>query len=462
MPGNESKPNTFQGDLSKPPRALSVLVARPQWCVWRWTRTPKGDWQKPPFMAKDLQRHASTADSSTWCDYQTALSVVLSGQADGVTFILADGDPLAAIDLDHCRDPKTGSIATWAQNFLDVAQDAYVEVTPSGEGLRIWGMASADAEAANRKFSLEIDGRQVAAEVFCRAGKALTVTGARIGEARALADTRELVGWAIAWGEREKAASEARKPNGHAPLNGREFGGSGLGVEYVDQVIREGAPAGENRSDTFHAIVGHLLGCGLDAAAIAAKLRQYPDGIASRYVAEGRLEQEIARSAKKFAKHALPAFAGFAPIVIPPPRSSQPSPAASARPSKRQAPSDPDDDLADPDDALEDPVEGKPAAETMTLPEMFTYGGRAGRQADKAWLLKGLMPAVGHGLLSGQWGAYKTFVALEMAAAIMTGEPFQGHRVKRKSGALLIAAEGSGEVQLRTRRSRRAPARWRR
>ena len=31
----------------------------------------------------------------------------------------------------------------------------------------------------------------------------------------------------------------------------------------------------------------------------------------------------------------------------------------------------------------------------------------------------------------------------------MSGEPFQGHRVKRKSGALLIAAEGSGEVKLR-------------
>jgi hypothetical protein len=451
MPGNDSKPTTFQGNLSKLPKALSALVARPQWCVWRWERTPKGAWQKPPYMATDLQRHASTADSSTWCDYQTALSVVLSGAADGVTFILADGDPFAAIDLDHCRNPATNSIDAWAQNFLDVAGDSYVEVTPSGEGLRIWGLASADAESANRKFSLEIDGKAIAAEVFCRAGKALTITGARLGEARKLASADDLVAWAIAWGEREKAASEARKPNGHAPVNGREFGGSGLGVDYVDQAIREGAPAGANRSDTFHAIVGHLLGCGLDAVEIEARLRQHPEGIGARYIAEDRLGQEIARSAKKFAKDALPAFAGFVPIVTPaakptpPPRPSQPPPPRPSQP--RQATSD--DDLPDPDDLLEDPVEGKPAAETMTLPEMFTYGGRAGRQADKAWLLKGLLPAVGHGLLSGQWGAFKTFVALEMAVAIATAEPFQAHRVKRQSGALLIAAEGSGEVQLR-------------
>ena len=273
----------------------------------------------------------------------------------------------------------------------------------------------ADAEATNRKFSLEIDGKQVAAEVFCRAGKALTVTGVRIGEARALADTRELVGWAIAWGEREKAASEARKPNGHAPLNGARIPADRR-RHHVDQVIR-GAPAGENRSDTFHAIVGHLFGCARDAAAIAAKLRQHPDGVGARYIAEGRLEQEIARSAKKFAKDALPAFAGFAPIVTPAakPAPSKPAHAPTARAPQRPAPSDalrPDDELADPD-----PADAMPAGEATPLPELFAYGGKAGRQAEKTWLLKGLMPAVGHGLLSGQWGSFKTFVALELAAS---------------------------------------------
>ena len=39
--------------------------------------------------------------------------------ADGITYVLTEDDPFAAIDLDHCRDVDTGSIDVWAQNFLD-------------------------------------------------------------------------------------------------------------------------------------------------------------------------------------------------------------------------------------------------------------------------------------------------------------------------------------------------------
>src|SRR5262245_6310242 len=34
----EAKPTTHQTDLSKLPRALAPLMARPQWAVWRWTQ----------------------------------------------------------------------------------------------------------------------------------------------------------------------------------------------------------------------------------------------------------------------------------------------------------------------------------------------------------------------------------------------------------------------------------------
>ena len=78
------------------------------------------------------------------------------------------------------------------------------------------------------------------------------------------------------------------------------------------------------------------------------------------------------------------------------------------------------------------------------------------------------MPAVGHGLLSGQWGAGKTFVVFDLAAALWTGQPFLGHSVKRQCGVLLIAAEGASEVRLRLDavvrhkcgNMERAPFRW--
>ena len=82
------------------------------------------------------------------------------------------------------------------------------------------------------------------------------------------------------------------------------------------------------------------------------------------------------------------------------------------------------------------------------LPPVYAHGDDD-QQPLKSWAIKGLMPVVGHGLLSGQWGAFKTFVALELASALITGSPFVGHRVKRQCGVMFIAAEGAGEVRLR-------------
>ena len=56
----------------------------------------------------------------------------------------------------------------------------------------------------------------------------------------------------------------------------------------------------------FHAIVGHYVGCGWDLKRILAHLEQHPEGIGSRYLAEGRLGDEIARSAGKYAQTELP------------------------------------------------------------------------------------------------------------------------------------------------------------
>jgi primase-polymerase (primpol)-like protein len=139
---NNKKPLTHQGDLAKLPRALEPLIVRPQWANWRWTQKPNGDWQKPPFMALQPDRHADVSDPSTWADYEEALDAVETRRADGVTYMLTESDPFAAIDVDHCRDINTHSIDSWAQNFLDVGRKSYSEVTPSGTGFRIWGLAS--------------------------------------------------------------------------------------------------------------------------------------------------------------------------------------------------------------------------------------------------------------------------------------------------------------------------------
>ena len=79
---------------------------------------------------------------------------------------------------------------------------------------------------------------------------------------------------------------------------------------------------------------------------------------------------------------------------------------------------------------------------------MYCYGDPDPRPI-KSWAIKRLMPAVGHGILGGQWGTYKTFTVFDLAACMMSGQPFLGYPVKRQCGVLLLAAEGADEVRLR-------------
>ena len=124
---------------------------------------------------------------------------------------------------------------------------------------------------------------------------------------------------------------------------------------------------------------------------------------------------------------------------------------------------DDDPDLLDGED-LDETEDPKPAPD---LPPMYAHGDPDPRPL-KSWLVKGLIPACGHGLLAGQWGTYKTFVALELTTALMTAQPFLGGIVKRQCGVLFLAAEGADEIRLRLNAAvrekcgdmPRAPFRW--
>jgi hypothetical protein len=57
------------------------------------------------------------------------------------------------------------------------------------------------------------------------------------------------------------------------------------------------------------------------------------------------------------------------------------------------------------------------------------------------WLIEEIMPEGGVGLLAGQSRIGKSFIALELARCVMTGEPFFGHEVCQRGGVLIAAAE---------------------
>jgi hypothetical protein len=89
------------------------------------------------------------------------------------------------------------------------------------------------------------------------------------------------------------------------------------------------------------------------------------------------------------------------------------------------------------------------SSEAKTAAPHGWWHGDVDVELKRRYLVKKLIPETGTGLLPGQWGTYKTFVALDLAGGVMTGTTFAGHPVKREGGVLFIACEGREEIPIR-------------
>lgn len=161
-------------------RLPAELVGLDRWVRWKPIRR-NSRWTKMPLRPDG--RSASSTDRRTWSSHSGAKAASPDGR---LGFVLGAG--VGCIDLDHCLigDGRTGNAAptVWAQAVLD-SVDTYVEVSPSGDGLHVWGLLP---EAAGRVIR---DGRSI--EVYATA-RFMTVTGLRWGKAPShLADLSGLV-----------------------------------------------------------------------------------------------------------------------------------------------------------------------------------------------------------------------------------------------------------------------------
>lgn len=100
----------------------------------RWTRVTRGDGTtKRPLTASGAA--ASSTDPGTWSPLVEAEA---SNVGDGIGFALGGG--FACIDLDHCYDGRN-HLEWWAKMLIaPVAGRAYIEISPSGTGLHVWGL----------------------------------------------------------------------------------------------------------------------------------------------------------------------------------------------------------------------------------------------------------------------------------------------------------------------------------
>lgn len=98
---------------------------------------------------------ASSTLPSTWASYAGAKR---SRHGVGLGFVLGDG--IACLDIDHCLDER-GRPNEVARRILARVPGAYVEISPSGRGLHVWGTAPEQPGRRHEDYEVYSVGRYI-------------------------------------------------------------------------------------------------------------------------------------------------------------------------------------------------------------------------------------------------------------------------------------------------------------
>jgi len=162
-----SKPNCLPVQFGTIPIELKQV---PRWVLWRMTEVGEENnrrWSKLPIQVSG--QAASSTNPATWTDFVTVEHAYKSNpnQFDGIGFVFSDSDNLVGIDLDDCLDPTTHQFTSEASQQIALRLNGYMEVSPSGTGVKIFTRASLSNAHVDHSIGLEVYPR----------GRYFTVTG---------------------------------------------------------------------------------------------------------------------------------------------------------------------------------------------------------------------------------------------------------------------------------------------
>lgn len=160
-----------------PFRIPDALKARNQWVVWK-VIDRDGKPTKVPCRVDG--EFASSTDPLTWAPFEDAWDAYERGGYAGVGYVFAADDPLCGVDLDGCRDPKTGVVSEWAKKVI-TDFDTYAEVSPSETGVKLFVIGRNPlGSGKNRKVQEQkLGGKEPGVEVYDR-GRFFAITGMRL------------------------------------------------------------------------------------------------------------------------------------------------------------------------------------------------------------------------------------------------------------------------------------------
>ncbi len=351
----------------------------------RWVCWDLREGRKVPCDAKAVNAHASSTDETTWASFELARAAYEERMGDADAFsgvgLVLNGDGLVGVDIDHCVSNGVPDPA--ALSLLDGLGARYVEVSPSGTGLRAFGYAESLETGCKGRFN------GLAVELYSNA-RYLTVTGKAIkpGPISALSGFGDLA-------RRIRADRKVDPETGEIlvlPQDQRH-------AELVRRVL-----SGDVFHDSLRDLAASLVASGLDTSTAINHLYGLMDACAAphdhRWTCRRAEIPGLVSSAN----------AKFAPADV------------SALLARAQASNEPRYKLLT-------------GADLAALPPL-------------KWAVRGVLPAQGLAALYGPSGSGKSFLALDLFAAVGEGRAWFGHRVEVKP-VVYVALEGEAGFKIR-------------
>jgi len=147
------KPTTLPVLTQNIPATLKKV---PRWVVWSFVEVGEGDnkrWSKMPLQTNG--RPASSTNPETWTDFLTVEDAYSTDKFSGIGFVFSKDDDLVGIDLDDCYDYTTEGFTNPAMQDLSSTVDGYMEISPSGTGVKIFTRSRLFASHADHSIGFE-------------------------------------------------------------------------------------------------------------------------------------------------------------------------------------------------------------------------------------------------------------------------------------------------------------------
>ena len=260
-----------------------------QWVLWK-TVDRKGKATKVPYQVGGTE--AKSNDPQTWAAFDAAWQGYEAGGYDGVGFVFSAYDPFVGVDLDGCRNPKTGEVAPWAKDVIKKL-NSYAEVSPSETGVKLFMRGKSPFDTGKKRDvdqPVVVDGRTPGIEIYEQL-RYFAVTGWKLAGVAADVQERETY-WL-----RERFWQDNGKPPTKAGIVVAD-----PSVSVVDRARRYMAtmpPAVSGQgghNQTFTVACRLVLGFGLDQGEALSLLREYSAGCLPPWT-----ERELAHKVKSAA-----------------------------------------------------------------------------------------------------------------------------------------------------------------